>query len=128
MKMETQEILNAETGTIEAEKLTPKDVKIVGIRVEKIEIKGKEKQKVVVIVKHPDREENIEISSVKFEKNGKLQTNGLWVSMDKDNHIAKGSALAIFKDTNGAKTLKELEGKDAKTTEDERGYLCFKAY
>ena len=127
--MEEQEILNLETGTKEIQALKPAKVKIVKVRVSDIEIGSKINKKVICEVKHPDREETIEISSVKIERTkGKLQVSGLWVNLDEDNKIRKGSALAIFKDFYGAKTLKELEGKEADTTEDEGGYLCFKAY
>ena len=124
--MEEQEILNTETGDKEAEKLKPKNVKIVNVNI--VEVGSKKLQKCVCEVKHPDQEELIRISSVKYEVKDKLKTSGLWVKLDEDKKIIKGSALAIFKEKNSVKTLKELKDKEIETIEDENGYLCFKAY
>ncbi len=124
--MEEQEILNTETGDKEAEKLKPKNVKIVNVKIS--EVGSKKLQKCVCEVKHPDQEELIKISSVRYESKGQLRTGGLWVKLDSDNKITKGSALAIFKEKNSVKVLKELKDKEIETIEDENGYLCFKAY
>jgi hypothetical protein len=124
--MQEQEILNTETGEKEAEALKPKRVKIVKVEIQ--EVGDKKNKKLVCAVKHPDRDETIQISSVKYESKGKLQVTGLWVNLDEDSKIRKGSALAIFTSISGVKVPKELEGKEVDTTEDEKGYLCFKAY
>lgn len=126
--MEEQEILNLETGTKEITTLEPKPVKIVQIKIQTITFNNKESQKAVFVVKHPDREETIEISSVKYEKKGKLETSGLWVSIDEEKKIRKGSALSMLKAFYRVKTLKNMEGLEIQTTEDDKGYLCFKAY
>lgn len=124
--MEDQEKLSKKIGTKEPKKLKPENVKIERVRIEKIEkAKG---EKVVCSVKHPDREEMIDVSSVKFEKNKKLVSSGLWYNEDEDGLIAKSSALAILMNSIKAETIKELEGKEIRTVEDEQGYLCFKAY
>ena len=124
--METQEILNKETGTKEIVTLKPKTVKIVSV--EAHEIGEKKNVKLVCNVKHPDKEETIQVSSVKQERNGKLQITGLWVNLDEDKNIRKGSALSEMMKFLDAKTPKDLEGKEVATTEDEKGYLCFKCY
>lgn len=125
--METQEeILNTETGTKEIEKLKPEKVKIE--KVEIVEVGEKKNKKLVCNVKHPAREETIAISSVKFEKNKKLQEVGLWINFDEDKKLRKGSSVAVLFEKAGVKKALELEGKELETTEDERGYLCFKAY
>lgn len=128
--MEAQEMLNLETGTKEVVTLTPKTIKI-----EKVEIvpvqPGDKKigDKLVCSVKHPDKEELIQISAVKYEgKNNKLAVSGLWVNLDEDKKIRKGSALALFMAYVGARTPKELEGREINTTTDDSGYLAFKAY
>jgi len=127
--LETQEILNLETGTIESEKLAPKNVKIVEIRVEAVS-KDEKKigDKAVFVVKHPDKEDTIEISSVEYRKGKEIRTSGLWVGLDKEGKLQKGSALALLKDFYKAKVLSDLKDKELPTTEDDRGYLCFKAY
>lgn len=127
--VEEQEILNLETGTKEVETLKPKPVKIVKVSVDSVDKEGKKiGDKVVCEVQHPDQKDNIRISAVEYRKGKEIKTSGLWVNLDEDNKIRKGSALAVFKDYFGAKTLKDLEGKEMPTTEDEKGYLCFKAY
>ena len=124
--MEEQEILNAETGDKEAQKLQPKNVKVLNVKI--VEVGSKKLQKCVCEVKHPDQEDLISISSVRYEIKGKLKTGGLWVKLDEDKKITKGSALAIFKEKNSVKALSELKDKEIETIEDENGYLCFKAY
>lgn len=127
--MEEQEILNLETGTKESQQLTPKNVNIVNILIEPV-YKSEKKigDKAVFVVKHPDKEETINISSVEYRKGKEIKTSGLWVSLDEDKNLQKGSALALFKDFYGAKTLNELKGRDVPTMEDDKGYLCFRAY
>jgi len=124
--MDEQEILNLETGEKEAEVLKPTKVKIVKVKI--VSVGEKQNQKLVCEVKHPDREENIEISAVKYERNEKLQITGLWINLDEDKKIRKNSALAFFKNFVGVKTQQELVGKELETVEDERGYLVIKAY
>jgi hypothetical protein len=125
--MEEQE--NLETigiGTKEQQKLEPKAVKIVNVKVESVGDKGA--KKLVCEVKHPDKQETIQISSSKVEKKGKLEVGGLWVNLDEDKLIKKNSTLAFFLSFVGAKNIRELEGKEVKTIEDDSGYLAFKAY
>jgi len=124
--MEAQEILELETGTKEPIALKPATVDIKDVNVK--EVGEKRHKKIVCLVKHPDRNEVIEISSIKYEKNGKLNVSGLFVNLDEDEKIRKGSPLAILMSALASKTPKEMEGKQIGTTEDERGYLCFKVY
>jgi len=113
-------------GTKEQTKLEPKNVKIVNAKVESVGDKGA--KKLVCLVKHPDKEEPIQISSAKVEKKGKLEIGGLWVNLDEDNLIKKNSSLAVFLKFIGANNIKELEGKEVNTIEDDSGYLAFKTY
>lgn len=125
--METQENLeNIGIGTKEAQQLTPKNVKIVQARIE--EVGEKKNKKVVCSVKHPDREDTIDISSVKYEVKSSIKVSGLWLNLDEDGLIRKGSALALMLEKFGCSNIKELEGKDVPTSEDDKGYLCIKAY
>lgn len=126
--MEEQiDLLHLETGTKEATTLEPKKVKIVKISVEEVGDKGN--KKAVFEVKHPDKEETIRISSVKYEtKTGKLSVSGTWVNLDDEDKLRKGSALANLIAFLNCKVLKEVEGKEAETSKDDSGYLCFKAY
>jgi len=125
--METQE--NLETvgiGTKEMQQLKPATVKIV--KAEISEVGDKKNKKVVCTSKHPDREETISISSVKYAVKNVLKESGLWFNQDEDNNIRKGSALAVLLEKTNSANIKELEGKEIETEEDEKGFLCFKAY
>ncbi len=124
--MEDQEKLDKKIGTKEQEKLKPEIVKIEKVKVEEVE-KAKS-EKVVCSVKHSSKEELIDISAVKFEKNGKLISVGLWYNEDSDKLIAKNSALAVLMSFVKVETPKQLEGKEIMTTEDDKGYLVFKCY
>ncbi len=124
--MEEQEILNTPMGEKEIVTLKPTKVKIVKVEVE--QVGEKKNNKLICSVKHPDKEETIKISSVKYENKGKLDVVGLWVNFDEDKKIRKGSALAVLMSFLEVRIPKELEGKEVETTTDEKGYLVFKAY
>ena len=125
--MEEQTELNKEIGTIEPEKkevLEPKKVKIVAVG-----LRETSKGKILsCISKHPDREEEIKISSVAYLRDKQVINSGLWFTLDKEKNIQKGSALAVFLDKNNSKNPKELIGKEVETELDEEKWLCFKAY
>ena len=124
--MEQQDILNAETGTKESTNLKPAVVKIASVETRAVGDKGN--LKLACKVKHPDKEELIEISSVKYEFKNKLQSVGLWVNLDEDKKIRKGCALATLMAYVGANNPNALVGKDCNTAEDDKGFLTFKAY
>lgn len=124
--METQELETIGIGTKESMKLEPEKVKIVKASVESVGDKGN--KKVVCLVEHPKADSPIQVSSAKIEFKGKLVVGGLWFNQDEDNLIRKGSTLANFLSFMNVPNIKELEGKEVLTTEDEAGYLVFKAY
>ena len=127
MTNETQTDLEIGIGTKESISLQPKNVKIEDAQIELVGEKGNEI--VRCTVKHPDKEETIKVSEVKYEnKDKKLVISALWVNKDEDGLIKKGSTLAVFLNSLNAKTIKELIGKDAATVLDDKGYLAFKAY
>lgn len=117
---------NIGIGTKETTKLEPATVKIVKAVVESVG--EKQANKVSCEVKHPKAEDTIKISSAKVETKGKLSVGGLWFNQDDDGNIRKGSLLANFLVFMKAKNIKELEGKELMTVEDDSGYLVFKAY
>jgi len=119
-----QEKLNKKIGTKELETLKPAKVKIDDVKIEEV----KTNEKLSCLVKYPDRDDQITISSVKYIAKEKLKVSGLWYKEDEDGSIQKGTALAIFLDFVKVKTMKELIGKEVDTMLDEKGYLCFKAY
>lgn len=128
VKMENQEKLKTGIGNIEAEKLEAKPVKIVKVDLRTVQFGNKENEKVAFTVKHPDKEEEIEISSVKHEVANNLKETGLWFSTDKEGKIQKGSALANLLKFWKIENLEAAIGKEVETMMDSKGYLCFKAY
>jgi len=130
MKMEKNEFENLEVGK-ESEKLKAKKVEIKDYEIIETfdkETKQKVGDKVKLIAKHPDKEEAIEISKCKYEKNGKVTISGLWITLDAEGKIPYGSALAHllrFYEVNG---IYELKGEKVETSQDDEGYLCIKAY
>jgi hypothetical protein len=123
--VETNE-LKLGIGNEEAVTLKPTRVKIISLSVEEVGVK--KSKKVICLCKHPDNEEPIKISSVKYENKGKLEVSGLWVNKDSKGLIRKGSALAIFLQNQGASIIEQLAGKEVSTATDDKGYLTFKAY
>lgn len=117
-------------GNKENISLRPATVKIIDFRIEMqrdrqdIEVG----EKVSVICKHPNKPENIEISSVSYKKGKEIKTSGLWFKLDIDGLIPKQSALAELLRFLKANNLNDIKGKDAITELDEKNYLCFKAY
>lgn len=128
--MEQNEYGKVGVGTKDTISLKPAKVKILGYKVEMQKDKtGKDiEKKVVVTCKHPDKPENIEISSASYKKVKEIKQSGLWFKLDDDNMIPKSSALASFLKSLNANNLDEITGKDADTELDDAGYLCFKAY
>lgn len=123
-----QNLKKIEVGTKESIKLKPSKVKIQKVEIRTVGAKGA--NKVVCEVKHPAKEETVEISAVKYEnlKTKKMETSGLWINLDDENKIRKTSALATLLVYLGCSDIEALENKEIDTVEDEQGYLCFKAY
>lgn len=113
-------------GTIEKQKLKPTTVKIVKTNIEFVE-KAKN-NKVVCSVKHPDSDDEINISTVKIEVNNQTKFVGTWVSLDKEQNLDMNSATAVLLKHLGCANIEALEGRECMTVEDDKGYLCFKAY
>ena len=127
--MEENEKLKIGVGSMEAETLKPVDVLVTGSRIQVVEKDGKKiGEKVVLICKHPDREESLEISKVKFLKNDKVTTSGLWFNLDKENNIVKNSALARTLNFNMLTNVDSFTGQTLPTDLEGNGYLCVKAY
>ena len=117
-------------GNKESISLKPVNVKVVGYKVEMQHDKNMKEvgEKTILICKHPDKIENIEISSVSYKKFKEIKTSGLWFKLDEDKLISKQSALAGFLTFLKAENLDALVGKEIPTELDEKNYLCFKAY
>jgi len=127
-KVNETEWLNLEVGTEELTTLKPMKVKILEVEKKSVGEEKKNLEKLNCICKHPDREETLQLSSIKYESKGKLQTVTLWINKDSKGLIRKGSALAIFLNHLNIKNVQGLVGKEIETTTDDKGYLCFKVY
>lgn len=117
-------------GNKETIALKPAKVKVLGYKIEMQKDKEKKDvgEKVSFMVKHPAKDDPIEISSVSYKKGKEIKTSGLWFKLDEDGLISKNSALAQLIIFSERVNLDELVGKDLDTELDDKGYLCFKAY
>ena len=130
-ELNKEDILDAGIGTIEIKKIEAKPVTVISLEIEEVKSKDGSKSygnKLVCMCKHPDKPEAIGISSVKYEKDNKINVSALWVNKDSEGNIQKGSALATFLEKAQAANIKALQGKVLEASTDEKGYLCFKAY
>ena len=132
--METQtDITKLGIGTKETNSaLKPAKVTITGVRIQTKTKDEKEMKSplVHVIVKHPDREEPLELSKVKYIKADKVAVASLWANVDSDGLIAKSSAVAELLRFMKVNTIDELTGKEIEAVEQSKEdlYLCLKAY
>lgn len=130
--MEKQDLLNTEIGTKEIPKLKPAKVSIVGVSFKDKTKEGKEMKTplVQIIVKHPDKEETLEMTKIKVIRNEKVAVISLWCQLDEDKKFQKGSAVSDLLTFLKASSLKEVEGLEIEAVEEskESDYLCLKAY
>jgi len=130
--MEKQDLLNTEIGTKEIPKLKPAKVSIVGVSLKEKTKEGKEMKTplVQIIVKHPDKEETLEMTKIKVIRNEQVRVISLWCQLDEDKKFQKGSAVSDLLTFLKASSLKEVEGLEIEAVEEskESDYLCLKAY
>ncbi len=131
--MENQDKLNKPVGDKDIPRLEPKEIEIQDLRLDPKTKKGSDKvvgDLLVLICKHPDRDELLEMSKAKILKGDSLKVMSLWYSEDVDGNVQKGSSIAEFMNFFGVQKLTELEGKKVMTIEQskEETYLCIKAY
>ena len=116
--------------------LKPAKVKIVGGKVE--EVGAKHTPKLILLCKHPDKEEPISISAVAVGiSKGKPEVSGLWMFYKKDDKGAvtkelesprKGSPIALLMQTASVSSIDQLTGRDIDTVDGGDGYLAIKTY
>ena len=133
-KMETIEILNKKVGNTEVPRSTvnPATVKIISVVIKETNKDGKKMQTPLLqfFVKHPEKDELLAITKVKYIDGEKAVTKGFWVQTDVDGNFYKGSAIDLVLNKLGCKTLEETYGKDIDTVTESKDspYLCLKAY
>jgi hypothetical protein len=129
----TEDIFNKKVGTKEQKALEGKPVVVLSKSLEPVIGKtknvGKEiGKKLVLIVKHPDRQEPINLSQIVYIVGKNLRNTALWYSVDEDGNIQKGSPVAVLMKVAGVDTLAELDGKTLQTEVDESKFLTIKGY
>ncbi len=132
--METKEILNRKTGKTEQPKSTvcPKPVKIASVVIKEKDKNDKQMKTPLLqfFVKHPDKEELLVISKVKYIEGEKTIAKGFWVQTDKEGNFYKGSAIDLILKQLKVETLADTYGLEIDTVEEssDSPYLCLKAY
>lgn len=134
----TEDIFSKCIGNKEQKSLDAKPVVVLGFAVESVVGKsggknaGKEVgKKLVVLCKHPDKTDPVKISSIASivgTTKKELKSSTLWVNLDEDGNIQKGSMIAVLLQKYNVQSLKELEGKTVETELDESKFLTIKAY
>lgn len=132
----TEDLFSKGIGTKEHTKaLDAKPVVIAGMKSEPVIGKvggknaGKEVgKKMILFCKHPDREEAININQMVFVDGKTVKTSTIWVDLDEDGLIAKGSHIARILQKYSLSSLKELEGKTVQTEVGENKFLAIKVY
>lgn len=136
-----EEIFSKGIGNKEGKKaLEPKPVVVLSKEAEPIFKKGtspEEKasgnakqvgRKLVLVCKHPDKEEPIKISEMVFVAGKTIKTSTIWINVDVDGNIEKGSNIAILLEKYQVPNVNALEGKTLQTELDENKFLAIKAY
>jgi hypothetical protein len=132
--METQkDITKLKIGTKETKSiLKPAKVTILGVEVQTKTKDGTEMKSplVHILVRHPDREESLDLSKIKVIKADKVSLVSLWANIDEDGLIAKSSGIAELLRFLKVNSIDELVGKEIEAVEQSKEdvYLCLKAY
>ena len=119
------DILTAEVGDPEP-KIIPTLCTVLKLDIENVEQFKSDKLK--LIVKHPDRERELIISSVEYIDENQVKTSALWVRKDSKGKIKHNTALAHLLKYYNLHSISNIVGKPIQTTLDTKGYLCIKAH
>ena len=130
----TDEIFSKGIGNKEGISLTAKPIQVQGLKAEPVKGKeggknaGKEVgKKLVLICKHPDKEEPLNMSNMVMRVGNTIKASTIWINLDSDGNIQKGSAVAMILQKYSANTLNDLIGKTIETELDGK-FLAIKAY
>jgi len=131
---EEQNILDAKIGNKEVPKNTvsPAKVTIASVTIKRENKEGKKMDTPLAEfhIKHPDKDELLKITKVKYLDGETLKAVGFWVQVDPDGNFYKGSAVERILSKLGCETLADTVGKEIDTIEESKDspYLCLKAY
>ena len=130
-----EDIFSKGIGDKERQSLTAKPVVVQSKEAEPVIGKagsknaGKEVgKKLTLFCKHPDKAEPIKISELVFIAGKTVKTSTIWINLDEDGNIQKGSMIAALLDKYQAQNINELDGKTLQTELDENKFLAIKAY
>ena len=130
----TDEIFSKKIGNKEGISLTAKPVQVQGLKAEIVKGKadgknaGKEVgKKLILICKHPDREEPLNLSNMVMRVGNTIKASTMWINLDDAGEIQKGSLIAQILTKYNVATLNDLVGKNIETELDGK-FLAVKAY
>ena len=137
--MAIEDIFTKGIGNIEGKKsLQAKPVVVQGKKAEPVYPKGTLEEnksktkpvghKLVLLCKHPDKEELVKISEMVMIAGKTIKTSTMWINADEKGDVEKGSIIATLLEKYQAKTVNDLEGKTLQTELDENKFLAIKAY
>lgn len=130
----TENILEAKSGDNEVPKNTVEPAKVL---IASVTIKTKDKNGKTMTTplaevhcKHPDKDDIIKITKIKYLEGDKAVVRGFWVQTDDDGKFYKGSTIDLLLKKLGVETLADTYGKEIDTVEESKDspYLCLKAY
>jgi hypothetical protein len=135
----TEDIFAKGIGNKEGTKsLQAKPVVVVGKLAEPVYPKGTKEEdkakaklvgkKLVLLCKHPDKKDQIKISEISFIVGKTVKTSTIWINVDTDGNIQKGSTIAVLLEKAQANSVNDLEGKTLQTELDANNFLAIKAY
>lgn len=132
--MTTDEIFSKGIGNKEGISLVAKPVVVQGLKSEPVKGKadgknaGKEVgKKLILICKHPDKEESLNMSNMVMRVGNIIKASTIWINLDADGNIQKGSLVAMLLQKYSASTINDLIGKTIETELDGK-FLAIKAY
>lgn len=131
---EENNILNKKTGNNDQPKgtVSPAKVTITSVTIKEKDKDGNQMKTPLAqfLVKHPEKDELLNITKVKFLDGEKLKVQGFWVQTDEESNFFKGSSIDRILKILNCETLADTYGKEIDTvTESENSpYLCLKAY
>jgi len=122
-----ENILDIKIGTKEQPILKPLKVMVKDIRLDE---KRGDFKLIVIICKHPDKEELIELSNAKIMSKDKLKLSALWFNKDEEGNLNKKSIASEVLRFYNVQTFGELKNKEIETIPKSEmdNYLCIKAY
>ena len=126
-------LLNATVGENEGSKaLECKPVVIVGIVIQthNKDDKKMDSELVNIMCKHPDKEDPVKLTQIKWINGDKMTNTSLFVTLDSDGKFMKDSGIARLLLFAKKSTLKELEGLTLDTVKESEisKYMALKCY